>query len=224
MPEKILVVDDETNIVEILTYNLKKAGYETIQANDGETGLKMALEENPDLVMLDIMMPKMDGYEVCRQLRMHSQVPVIMLTARAEETDKVLSFELGADDYITKPFSLSVLRARVEAVLRRHGGNAPALLSAGFRLDTRLCKLYCSDTEIPVSTTEFRLLHYFMANAGQVLTKEQILAVLWDNQGQFVDENTLSVNISRLRAKIEADPKHPQHIKTVRGMGYIWGS
>jgi Response regulators consisting of a CheY-like receiver domain and a winged-helix DNA-binding domain len=139
------------------------------------------------------------------------------------ETDEVLGFAAGADDYVTKPFSLSVLRARVEAVLRRMEAKDNQVIQSGrYRLDMNRGKLYRENNEIAVSATEFRLLKYLMSNAGQVLTKEQILAALWDNQGNFVDENTLSVNISRLRAKIEDDPKRPKTIKNIHGMGYVF--
>jgi len=146
-----------------------------------------------------------------------------MLTACDMETDEVSGLMAGADDYITKPFSLSVLRACVEAVLRRLDAKDDHFIQSGeYRLDIDLCKLYSGSDEITISATEYRLLKYFMSNAGQVLTKEQILAALWDNQGSFVDENTLSVNISRLRAKIEDESKSPKTIKTIHGMGYVW--
>jgi len=161
--------------------------------------------------------------ELCRYVRAQSNIPIVMLTVRELETDEVAGLTAGADDYITKPFSLSVLRARVETVIRRLDANNNQMIYSGkYRLDTSLCKLYRGGEEIPISSTEFRVLRYFMSNAGQILSKEQIFAALWDSQGNFVDENTLHVNISRLRAKIEDDPKTPKFLKTVHGMGYVW--
>jgi DNA-binding response OmpR family regulator len=173
-------------------------------------------------VILDLSLPDGDGTELCRLIREKSSVPVVMLTARDMEADELNGLMAGADDYITKPFSLSVLRARVNTVLRRSPVESQS--ANKLRLDEKLCKLFRGDEEIAISGTEFRLLEYFIGNAGQVLSKEQILAALWDSRGNFVDENTLQVNISRLRSKIEDDPKNPQILKTVHGLGYIWKS
>jgi len=228
MPEKILVVDDETNIVEILTYNLRKAGYETIEAHDGETGLKMALEENPDLVMLDIMMPKMDGYEVCRQLRMQSQVPVIMLTARAEETDKVLSFELGADDYITKPFSVRELLARVMANLRRSsatiGTDQPTsnkLVFGEVLIDLDMHEVKRGGVLVELTRREFELVKFLAQRNTQVFTREELFEKVWCYE-HFGDMRTVDVTVRRLRAKLEPDDAEPTYILTKRKVGYYF--
>lgn len=160
--------------------------------------------------------------DLCKEIRTYSNIPIIMLTVCDLETDEVSGFLAGADDYITKPFSLSILRARVEALLRRTEGGNPLVIDSGqYRLDTDMCKFFRGEEEIPISVTEFKLLSFFMTNAGQVLSKEQILSALWDNAGNFVDENTLPVNISRLRAKMKDDPKNPKTIKTIHGIGYI---
>lgn len=176
-----------------------------------------------DIVILDLGLPDGNGVAFCRSIREKSNLPIIMLTARDLETDEVSGLMAGADDYITKPFSLSVLRACVETVFRRLDQSDNHIIQSGkHRLDVNLCKLYRGNEEIQISATEFRLIKYLVSNAGQILSKEQILAALWDNHGNFVDENTLSVTISRLRAKTEDDPKNPKIIKTIHGMGYIW--
>ena len=228
MPEKILVVDDETNIVEILTYNLRKAGYETMEAFDGETGLKMAIEGNPDLVMLDIMMPKMDGYEVCRQLRLHSQVPVIMLTARAEETDKVLSFELGADDYITKPFSVRELLARVMANLRRSSGGLSAdqptsnkLVFGEVVIDLDMHEVKRGGVLIELTRREFELVKFLAQRNTQVFSREQLFEKVWQYE-HFGDMRTVDVTVRRLRAKLEPNDTEPTFILTKRKVGYYF--
>ena len=176
-----------------------------------------------DLMILDLGLPDGDGITFCKEIRSGSTMPIIMLTARDLETDQVSGLLAGADDYVIKPFSLSVLRARAEALLRRTETSADSVIQDGvYRLNTNLCKFYREKEEIAISTTEYRLLSYLMANSGQVLSKEQILSALWDNDGNFVDENTVSVNVSRLRSKIEVDPKHPKVIKTIHGIGYVW--
>ena len=227
MAEKILVVDDETNIVEILTYNLRKAGYETIEAYDGETGLKMAQEENPDLVMLDIMMPKMDGYEVCRQLRLTSQVPVIMLTARAEETDKVLSFELGADDYITKPFSVRELLARVMANLRRSGGlvsdqpSSNKLVFGEVEFDLDMHEVKRGGKVVELTRREYELVKFLAQSNTQVFSREQLFEKVWQYE-HFGDMRTVDVTVRRLRAKLEPNDTEPTYILTKRKVGYYF--
>lgn len=218
----ILIVEDDENLSRGITFAFKKDGYSMISANTIKAGKSCFNQHDIDLLILDLGLPDGNGMELCKSVREKSHVPIIMLTACDLETDEVQGLMSGADDYITKPFSLSVLRARVEAVFRRVEANNNHILQSGrFRLEVNLGKFYRADEEIPISATEFRLLNYFMSNAGQILTKEQILG-LWDTQGNFVDDNTLSVNISRLRAKIENDPKNPKTIKTIHGMGYIW--
>ena len=221
--KQILIIEDDENLSRGIAFAFEKDGYAVIQANTLKAG-KFSYEQNDiDMIILDLGLPDGNGMELCRYIREKSNVPVIMLTACDLETDEVSGLMAGADDYITKPFSLSVLRARVDAVFRRlETKDTQAIQSGKYRLDADLCKLYRGNKEIPISATEFRLLKYFMNNAGQILSKEQILAALWDNQGNFVDENTLPVNISRLRAKIENDPKNPKIIKTIHGMGYVW--
>ena len=228
MPEKILVVDDETNIVEILTYNLRKAGYETIEAYDGETGLKMALSENPDLVMLDIMMPKMDGYEVCRQLRLESQVPVIMLTARAEETDKVLSFELGADDYVTKPFGVREMLARVMANLRRSSGGLSQeqqvnnkLVFGEVVIDLDMHEVTRGGKLVELTRREYELVKFLAQRNNQVFSREQLFEKVWQYE-HFGDMRTVDVTVRRLRAKLEPDDTEPTYILTKRKVGYYF--
>jgi two-component system, OmpR family, response regulator RegX3 len=218
----IMLLEDDENLSRGIAFAFEKDGYHAISACSIKEGKQLLEQQKPDLIILDLGLPDGNGMDLCKEIRTYSKVPIIMLTACDLETDEVQGLMSGADDYITKPFSLSVLRARVEAMFRRIDANDNHIIQTGrFRLDVNLCKLYRADEEIPISTTEFRLLSYFMSNAGQILIKEQILA-LWDAQGNFVDENTLSVNISRLRAKLEDDPKNPKTIKTIHGMGYIW--
>ena len=219
----MLIIEDDDNLMRGIAFAFEKDGYTVLKASTLKDGRTFFEQNNVDIIILDVGLPDGSGIDLCKSIREKSNVPIIMLTACDMETDEVLGFAAGADDYVTKPFSLSVLRARVDAVLRRLQGNTYLLAGMRFlRLDTNLCKLFKGECEIPISATEFKLLNFFMANAGQVLSKEQILAALWDNQGNFVDDNTLPVNISRLRAKIEDDPKNPQIIKTVHGLGYIF--
>ena len=226
MSAKILIVDDETKIVDILSFNLRKAGYKTIEAHDGEAGLKLALSESPDLVLLDIMMPKMDGYEVCKQLRKVSQVPIIMLTAKAEETDKVLSFELGADDYVTKPFGVREMLARVMANLRR--GKMPTseaqevvnkLVFGDLSIDFGLFEVKRGDTPIELTRREFDLVKFLATQNTQVFTREALLEKVWGYE-YFGDVRTVDVTIRRLRTKLELTPDAPVYILTKRGVGY----
>jgi len=225
MTAKILIVDDETRIVDILNYNLRKEGYETICAHDGETGLKLAIAENPDLVLLDIMMPGLDGYEVCKRLRKVSQVPVIMLTAKAEESDKVMSFELGADDYITKPFGVREMLARVMANLRRvhmpvAATQSPNRLIFGeLSMDLDLYEVKRGDTLIDLTRREFELVKFLATQNNQVFTREALLEKVWGYE-YFGDVRTVDVTIRRLRTKLELTPDTPTYILTKRGVGY----
>ena len=218
MGKSILIVEDEQNIVDILSFNLSREGYDTLEAYDGPTGLQLALEQDPDLILLDLMLPGMDGFEVCRQVRESgSSTPIIMLTAREEETDKVLGLELGADDYITKPFSLAVLRARVNAQLRRSAPVQPQRLELdGFTFDFARLEFARDGVPIDLSKTEQRLLRLLVENRGRTLPRELLLERVWDG-GAFVDENALSVAVGRLRAKLGGAP-----IRTVYGVGYTW--
>ncbi len=234
--DTILIVEDDENLCRGIAFAFESDGYKVICTNTiaDARAVYDARPNEIDLVILDLGLPDGNGIDLCARIRSHSlrsNVAIIMLTACDLETDEVRGLQSGADDYVTKPFSLSVLKARVDALLRRaanerskdgSAGRQTSLQSGRFRLDLALCKLFVDGIEMPISATEFRLLSFLMQHAGQILTKEQILGALWDTGGNFVDENTLSVNISRLRAKIEADPKKPMTIKTVHGMGYIW--
>jgi DNA-binding response OmpR family regulator len=219
----MLIIEDDDNLMRGIAFAFEKDGYAVMTASTVKDGRLYFEQNNIDIIILDIGLPDGNGLEFCRSIREKSNIPIIMLTACDLETDEVSGLMAGADDYVTKPFSLSVLRARVEAVLRRLEAKESRLIQSGvFKLDADRGKLSKENKEIPISATEYKLLNFFISNAGQILSKEQILDALWDKQGNFVDENTLSVNISRLRAKIEDDPKNPQIIKTVHGMGYVW--
>jgi len=225
MPAKILVVDDNVQIVDILTFNLRKAGYETIEAHDGEKGLHLALTENPDLVMLDIMMPGMDGMEVCKAIRKQSQVPVIMLTAKAEETDKVLSFELGADDYITKPYHTNEMLARVMANLRRSGqmktseNGSNKLVFGELSIDLDMYEIKRNGEVIDLTRREFELVKFLASQNSHCFTREALLEKVWGYE-YFGDVRTVDVTIRRLRTKLEEIPEEPVYILTKRGVGY----
>ncbi|HWQ77141.1 MAG TPA: response regulator transcription factor [Syntrophomonas sp.] len=223
MKKTILILEDDENLCRGIAFTFEKDGYYAVAAGSIKDGKQMLKQHKTDLIILDLGFPDGNGMDLCKEIRTDSNVPIIMLTACDLETDEVSGLLAGADDYITKPFSLSVLRARVESLLRRTEiENHHVVTSDKFRLDTNLCKLFRENKEIPISATEYRLLYFFMTNAGQVLSKEQILSSLWDNEGNFVDENTLPVNVSRLRAKLGDDPKNPGIIKTVHGIGYLW--
>lgn len=225
--KNILIIEDDENLSRGIAFAFEKDGYSVKCTNTLKAGEDIFIQGSIDLIILDLGLPDGNGMDFCKNIRAKTSIPIIMLTARDMETDQVSGLMSGADDYITKPFSLSVLRARVEALFRRMELPDKNIIKIGaYRLDTASCKFYRTVSngieEISISATEYRLLNFLMTNAGQVLSKEQILAVLWDNQGYFVDENTLPVNISRLRAKIEDDPKKPRTLKTIYGMGYIW--
>lgn len=223
---KILVVDDEKPIVDILQFNLEREGYQVVTAFDGEEALLKAEKENPDLVLLDIMLPIMDGFQVLQKIRTFSQVPIIMLTAKDEEVDKVLGLELGADDYVTKPFSTRELMARVKANLRRQweqDGQGGA--SASFRVGELIIypeayTVYKGDKELDLTHREYELLLYLARHKGQVLTRENLLATVW-GYDYYGDVRTVDVTVRRLREKVESDPSHPQYILTKRGVGYV---
>jgi two-component system response regulator VicR len=224
--QKILIVDDERNIVDILRYNLRKEGYETVEAYDGDEGLALASSENPDLILLDIMMPKLDGYEVCKRIRQTSQVPIIMLTARAEELDKVLGFELGADDYVTKPFGVRELMARVRANLRRKESSGEPVEPAGncltfgeLVIDFDLFEVKRGETNVELTRREFELVKFLATQNNQVFTRENLLEKVWGYE-YFGDVRTVDVTIRRLRTKLEANPDAPVYILTKRGVGY----
>jgi len=219
--KSILLIEDDKILSRGISIALQQAKFCVHISDSIKTGLEFFHRHTPDLIILDLNLPDGDGLTLCREIRAACDAPIIMLTARDLEADELIGLSAGADDYITKPFSIAVLRARVEAVLRRlDGSDKHKVYAAGFTLDTNLCKLFRVDgEEISISTTEFRLLSLFMTHVGKVLPKDQILAQLWDD---FADENTLTVNISRLRSKIEPNPRKPEIIKTIHGIGYAW--
>lgn len=224
---KILVVDDEKQIVDILAFNLIKEGFDVICGYDGEEGLKLAIEEKPDLVLLDVMMPKMDGFEVCTKIREQSQVPIIMLTARVEEADKVLGLELGADDYVTKPFSNKEIMARVKANLRRatpqgFGGNEKILKFDNLEIDLNKYEVSKSGEQIELTHREFELLKFLASQNDRVFSRETLLEKVWDYE-YFGDVRTVDVTVRRLRTKVEDNPETPEYILTKRGVGYYFG-
>jgi DNA-binding response OmpR family regulator len=222
---KIVIVEDETTLAETLAENLKEEGYEVLTAGNGETGLALIRSDLPDLVVLDIMLPVLDGLSVCRIVRKDSttaHIPIIMLTARGTEVDKIVGLESGADDYITKPFGLGEFLARVRAVMRRAPGQAAAQdeLSAGdLRMDLTGRRVFLGREELRLSHKEFDLLYELMRNQGAVLSRDLILTKVWGYEF-FGDKRTVDVHIRWLREKIERDPSNPQRIATVRGVGY----
>ncbi|MGN0985246.1 MAG: response regulator [Candidatus Enterenecus sp.] len=229
MGKKILIVEDEQNIVDILAFNLKREGYDTLEAMDGAAGLALALERDPDLILLDLMLPKMDGFEVCRRLREQGRTtPVIMLTAREEESDKVLGLELGADDYITKPFSMRELLARVKANIRRTdmaaGNTSSQRLELGrIAVDTQAMMVYKDGVPLDLTQREYELVRVLASQRGQVLSREALMEQVW-NYGNYVgDVRAVDVAVRRLREKIEDDPANPEFIVTRRGLGYSFG-
>ncbi|RRN74230.1 DNA-binding response regulator [Peribacillus simplex] len=231
MSKKILVVDDEQSIVTLLQYNLEQAGYSVITALDGEQGLQAAVDIRPDLVVLDLMLPKMDGLEVCKQLRQQKiNIPILMLTAKDDEFDKVLGLELGADDYLTKPFSPREVVARIKAILRRSQFQSNGSESSNDQEDGLLklgelkvfpdrYEAFFDEQQLELTPKEFELLLYLAKNKGRVLTRDQLLSSVW-NYDFAGDSRIVDVHISHLREKIEKDTKKPLYIKTIRGLGY----
>ncbi|WP_324729513.1 response regulator YycF [Lysinibacillus fusiformis] len=229
MNKTILVVDDEKPIADILQFNLIKEGYKVICAYDGDEALKKVEEEQPDLMLLDIMLPKRDGMEVCREIRKKYDFPIIMLTAKGSEIDKVLGLEMGADDYVTKPFSTRELIARVKANMRRLQVAAPAaeeaeeesneIVVGSLVIQPDAYLVLKRDEAIELTHREFELLHYLGKHIGQVMTREHLLQTVW-GYDYFGDVRTVDVTIRRLREKIEDNPSHPAWIVTRRGVGY----
>lgn len=232
---KILVVDDEQLIADIVKFNLEKEGYEVVCAYDGESAINIALAEEPDLILLDLMLPLKDGMDVCRELRSKRNMPIIMLTAKDTELDKVLGLEMGADDYVTKPFGTRELLARVKAQLRRHHKAQEMTqeenvqqVQQGIRIqdlfiDCDMYTLYKDGAEVDLTHREFELLQYLAKNSGRVMTREHLLQVVWGYE-YFGDVRTVDVTIRRLREKIEDDPSKPEYIITRRGLGYVMRS
>lgn len=232
MEKKVLVVDDEQSIVTLLQYNLSQAGFEVITAMDGEEGRDLALSEKPDFIVLDLMLPKLDGIEVCKQLRQQKvDTPILMLTAKDEELDKILGLELGADDYMTKPFSPREVIARVKAILRRTQQKPADIVQSTVDEDGDLLQInklkiypnsyeaYFEDVLLELTPKEFELLLYLAKNKGRVLTRDQLLSAVW-NYDFAGDTRIVDVHISHLRDKIEINSKKPNFIKTIRGLGY----
>ncbi len=227
----ILIVDDEQPIVDILVYNLKKEGYNTLEANDGVTAVDMALNNKPDLILLDIMLPKMDGLTVCKKIRSKYNIPILMLTAKDEEIDKILGLELGADDYITKPFSVRELMARIKANLRKYeikaeqyntqkNNSTNKIIVAGdLTLDLDKIEARVDGKVIDLTLREFEVLKYLALQNGQVVTREKLLETVWGYE-YYGDIRTVDVTVRRIRGKIEKDTSTPKILATKRGIGY----
>jgi DNA-binding response OmpR family regulator len=225
MTSRILVVEDEPAVTDLLTYNLRKAHYEVLTAADGRAALRLARESRPDLILLDLMIPEVDGLDVCRELRKSSEVPIIMVTARGEEVDRVVGLEIGADDYVTKPFSVRELMARIKAVLRRaedKGGKESATILRGpgnLRMDIEGRTVAVADLSIALTRLEFDLLHRLLMNAGRVLTRERLLEQAW-GYNYVGDTRAVDSAIKRLRAKLREASADADCIESVRGLGY----
>jgi DNA-binding response OmpR family regulator len=223
--KKILLVDDEATIVQSLRYNLERSGYAVTAAGDGRTAVALVASEQPDLVILDIMLPLLDGIEACKEIRKTSSVPIIMLTAKDQEFDKVLALELGADDYVTKPFSLGEIIARVKARLRRSEVDSEqrdeSITIGEITIDRSRQRLVVRGKIVALAPKEFRLLHVLMENRGRIVTRQMLLEKVWgyDFEGEH---QTISVHVRWLREKIEVDPNNPRHIITVRSRGYMF--
>ena len=221
---KVLIIEDDQGLRQGIAFSLAQEGYEVLQAQNGKEGYRLFLQEAPQGILLDLNLPDMDGNALCRKIRESSQVPILMLTARDMETDEIMGLSSGADDYMTKPFSVAVLKLRLEKLLSRKGEKAKSqIISSGdIVMDTDLIKVWKAQQEMECSVTEFKILKYFLENKNQVLTQNQILEAVWDGEGKLVNPNTLQVIIGRLRKKIEEDPSRPRFIKTIHGIGYIW--
>lgn len=225
MDKLILVVDDEAPIVDILKFNLTKAGYNVIAAYDGEEGLSLALTKKPDLILLDLMLPKMDGFDVCKKIREKLSVPIIMITARDEEVDKVLGLELGADDYITKPFSVRELTARVKANIRRTSQSEEVsddvMHYGNLVINPARYEVQKNGKTIDLTLREFELIKYLAMQPGKMFTRETLLTKVWGYE-YYGDMHTVDVTVRRLREKVEDDPSNPAYIMTKRGVGYYF--
>ena len=222
---KVLVVDDEKLIVKGIKFSLEQDEMQVDCAYDGEEALEKAKENQYDIILLDVMLPGLTGFEVCQAIREFSSVPIIMLTAKGEDMDKILGLEYGADDYITKPFKLNELLSRIKALLRRslQFSKAEAILEAnGIRVDTTERLVWKNGEPVDLPLVEYKLLCLFMQNPNHLMPREMILDRMWDGNGNFVDDNTLSVYIRRLRNKVEDTPNAPKYLLTERGIGYKW--
>ncbi|NLF34996.1 MAG: response regulator transcription factor [Clostridiales bacterium] len=230
MARKILIVEDEKNIVDILNFNLTQEGYLTMEAYDGATGLRLALEQDPDLILLDLMLPQMNGFDMCRSLRAAGRTtPVLILTAREEEGDKVLGLELGADDYITKPFSMRELLARVKANIRRSDMAAPPPEAAGrmmtfarITVDQERTTVFKDNRALDLTQREYDLICFLASNPGKAFSREAIMEHVWNYEGYVGDVRAVDVAVRRLREKLEDDPASPRFVVTRRGLGYLF--
>lgn len=226
MAKRILIIDDEPMILDSVSYTLKQEGYDVITAKDGEFGLKLALTEEPALILLDLMLPGMDGLEICRAIRKESEVPIIMLTAKEGEIDRIIGLELGADDYVTKPFSIRELLARIKTVLKRvntAGTSLPEQFKTinygDLAIDLLGHEVLVKGEPVNLSSKEYELLRILASHPGQVLSREQLLNLVWGDDF-YGDNRTVDVHIRWLREKIEEDAGNPKYIQTVRGVGY----
>lgn len=229
--KKILIVEDEKNIAMVLAYNIKKEGYDCDIAYDGEAGLTMAITGTYDLILLDIMLPKMNGFEVCEKIRYKSQVPIIFVTAREEEKDKILGLETGADDYVTKPFSFKELLSRIRANIRRSSGevlltqkhsNSSTLTIGELTIDQEHYSVTKNGEPVELSKKDYDLIALLAENVGKVFTREELLEKVWGYDDYYGDIRTVDVTVTRIRKKIEKDPARPEYIMTKRGVGYYF--
>lgn len=223
---KILVVDDEKLLVKGIKFNLEQEGYQVITAFDGEEAVRLAHDDSINLILLDLMLPKIDGFTACREIRSFSNVPIIMLTAKSEDVDKILGLEYGADDYITKPFNIREVTARIKAILRRinpspKGDSGKVMVSGDITLDYNFRRAIVGDRIIELTSKEFDLLELFLKNPDKVYTRENLLDMLW-GIGYPSEERTIDVHMRRLREKIEENPAEPKYLKTKWGVGYYY--
>lgn len=219
--KKILIVEDDTDLQEGLCFSLEQEGYAVITADKLQQAQMLLESEGCDLILLDCNLPDGSGFDFCTRVKKKYSIPILMLTARDTEMDEVKALELGMDDFMSKPFSLAVLKARIRKLIV-DDNTEMRLVSNGITVDKKTCKVYKNGEELECSKIEYQMLLYFMENAGIVLSKEQILTHVWDSNGKYVVENAVPVNIRRLRARIEDDPRNPKRIQTVYGIGYIW--
>lgn len=222
--QQVLLVEDDLALIAGLQYSMEKDGFEVQTAGSVQEGWQCFLQNRPNLVVLDVGLPDGTGFDLCKRIREQSSIPILFLTACDEETNVVMGLDMGGDDYIAKPFRLRELLSRMRALLRRSVDQpAQALVSGSFTLQVKESRLYQNGKEILLTPAEYRLLSILVQNEGHIITREQLLDTLWDSKGDFVDENTLSVYIRRLRSKVEENPSTPVYIHTVRGVGYRWG-
>lgn len=218
---KILIVEDDSDLREGFSFSFSSDGYDVLETETKKEGLQEIKKGGCDLVLLDCNLPEGTGFELCKEVRSYSNIPIIMLTARDTELDEIKALELGVNDYLLKPFSLGVLKARMKRILQEKT-ESTKIISGELSIDQSVCKVHKRGEEISLSKLEYRLLLYLVENKNHILSKEQILDKIWDSNGKYVDNNTVSVNISRLRTKIEDDISKPKWIQTVHAIGYIW--